>query len=223
MPKYNDQELNQWRDTGALFTTTTNEQIQPLLEQIQHKHQEEAHIMFILLWLSAARPNEILNLKRTDLKKIGNHLQIIFPASKGSQAGAFRFPLTSPLIKKVWDFASKKWEWELMFPHFYCDRKMTHTTKVWYKKDKVTGENVRYFKRYDKAYDHSAHHIGYWFKKWGLRTPYYYRHNRLTIAAEYLPIRELQRLKRAKKEDSVYIYLRSTAESQAKLTKVMLK
>lgn len=224
MPRYNDLELNAWRGTNAPFTLTLKEDITTALEQVEHpKYQLEARVFVIVLWSSAARPNEVLNLKRTDAKKQGNNLLITFPGSKGSNARTLTFPLSSPLVMEAWKFIQKKWDWEHLFAHFRTDRTKSHTTKIKIVTNIETGLKEKQTIRYDKAYPVPADNIRYWFKKWGLRTPYYYRHNRMTIAAEDLPIRQLQELKGAKKEDSVYVYLRSTQKSRERIGKSLVK
>jgi integrase len=225
MPKYNDIELNSWRGTNAPFTLTLKEDITTALEQVIHpKYTPEARVLVIVSWSSGARPNETLNLKRTDVKKQGNNLLITFPGSKGSNARTLTFPLSSPLIMEAWKFIQKKWDWEYLFAHFRAERSKDHTTKTKMAVNPETGLKEKKSIRYDKTYSEVANNIGYWFKKkWGLRIPYYYRHNRMTIAAEDLPIRQLQEIKGAKKEESVYVYLRSTQQAREKIGKSLVK
>lgn len=225
MPKYLDAELNAWRGTNAPFTLTLKDDIASALERVEHpKYQAEARAFVIVLWSSAARPNEVLNLKRTDVKKQGNNLLITFPGSKGSNPRTLTFPLSSTLLTEAWKFIQKKWDWEYLFAHFRADRTKNHTTKTKYVTNKETGLKEKKTIVYDKhPYSEVSNNLPYWFKKWGLRTPYYYRHNRMTIAAEDLPIRQLQELKGAKKEDSVYVYLRSTQQAREKIGKSLVK
>lgn len=224
MPKYSDVELTNWGKTNAPFTLTLKEDITTALEQVEHpKYQAEARAFVIVLWSSAARPNEVLNLKRTDVKKQGNNLLITFPGSKGSNPRTLTFPLSSPLITEAWKFIQKKWDWEYLFAHFRTDRTKNHTTKTKMVLNPETGLKEKKTITYTKEYPVPADNIRYWFKKWVLRTPYYYRHNRMTIAAEDLPIRQLQELKGAKKEDSVYVYLRSTQQAREKIGKSLVK
>lgn len=223
MPKYNDKELNQWMNAGAPFTLTNKQDLPQLLEQVEHKYQAEALSLIITLWASGARPNEVLNLKREDVKKNPTNITIIFPASKGSKARALDFPLTQPYAKQVWLHIQKLWDGQYLFPHFRTEtpRKASLRTKWVLNKETKLKEKVTY--RLDKDYPDIAHKLGYWFKKWGLRVPYYYRHNRMTIAGEDLPIRQLQELKGAKKEESVYCYLRSTKKAREKIGRSLFK
>jgi hypothetical protein len=223
MPKYNDLELNNWYRAGADFTLTYYKQLLEALPGIKHKYKDEARVLVILLWTSAARPNEVLKLLRKDIKVTGENLKVMFTGSKGSNPRELSFPLSCPEINEAWLFAQKLYDWQPLFPHFVSKCKIPYTYYWKNIKNQETGKTERIRVRVNKEYPLLADKLQYWFKKWGLRTPYYYRHNRMTIAAEDLGIRDLQQLKGAKKENSVYCYLRSTAEAKKRIGKTLIK
>jgi integrase len=225
MPKYNDTELKAWNNSNKPFTLTNREDFINILSNIEHKQQAEARTMVILLWLSASRPNEILNLKRSDVSFSNNKLTITFPASKGSNSKTFTLPLTDKLIQETWKYIQKKWDWEYLFAHFRSNRTKNYTIKYKIVTNKVTGLKERTSIRYDKVYQVQADNLRYWFKKWNLRTPYYYRHNRMTIIANQkdINLEDLRQFKGAKKYDSIFPYLHITEEAQKKMSKLALK
>lgn len=196
----------------------------PLLDKIDYpKSPREARALAILLWMTAARPNEILRLKRDNVQARGTQIVFDLPGSKGSEARTILLPKNNALVKEVWAYISVRFPSMLLFPSFYSSSVRTSTsikTRKW--KEKETGIE-RVGKRYERNYQTVSAKLDYWFQRWFGFPAYVFRHNRMTIAAEKLSLEQLRKLKGAKTEASVVCYLHLTMKEAKQIGRELVK
>lgn len=176
----------------------------------------------ILLWMTAARPNEILRLQAKDLIKSGERLKVRIKGSKGGYEDAIPLPMNDKLVQEVWDFTKDKFADLYLFWQLQSQSKMQGVNRVSSKKG-PDGTLIRKSKHYDREYPHLSNKIYRHFVKWFGVPPYYLRHNRMSVAGENLTINELMMLKRSKTEASVRPYLHLTSKSGRRIAKELTK
>lgn len=177
---------------GFLITEITRQDINKVLNNLQHKHQEQAEVLIIIAWTTGARPNEYLRLTPERFSRSTDFLEIQFPGSKGSSPRTISMPRylkdstdEDPFTKKVFDYMRRTYEKQYLFWFFRSDALQRGVTKRYTTKD---GQIVE--KHYDKVYNKLANKLNYYFPKWfkclfpeGI-PPYYLRHNRATKVLE---------------------------------------
>lgn len=179
------------------------------------QYAKEARVLCIILWTSGGRPNEVLRLKAGDISKEGQNIQIKLPGSKRGNPRHIILPGKDALINEIWEYSKNKYPLLLLFRHFYSDKYRSYTTKL----DKKTGG----IKRYEGHYPLVAGNFCYHFKRWFGIPPYFFRHSRMTTAAEKLSIPDLMQLKGSKTEMSVMPYLHATKKQAKKIGKELVK
>lgn len=193
-----------------------------MLEKVQHANKKEARALCILLWATAARPNEILRLTNDKVFKEKNLLSIQLLGSKGSLPRTIDLPLSHPLIKEVWAYSKMVPPNLRLFGNFYSKFQRFSIQKTGKKGKKI------YRKPFDEkglpvGYPIYSSKLRYYFEKWFNETPYILRHNRLTIAAEDLSVADLMQLKGAKTEASVWPYVLMTRKQAKKISRSLIK
>ena len=193
---------------GKMIDTIPRQDLQIILDNIDHRYLDMAKSLFFLCWSTGARPNEILNLVSEDITKKGSLVKIQLPPSKRGKPRTILLPYEDELVKEMWAYVSSCPPSLLLFHRFRSKR-------------------IR--KLDDKEYIIITDKIYYWFKKWtgtlwedGV-PPYYLRHNRLSIAAEELSLEELRQLKGARSYKSVLPYIHQTKKQAIKISKELLK
>lgn len=176
----------------------------------------------ILLWMTAARPNEVLRLQAKDITKKDSFLVIRLKGSKGGYEGEIRLPLKDKLVEEVWNFSKDKFDDFYLFWMLKSKSIMKGVNRVSMKKG-PDGTLIRNVKHYDKNYSHETNKIYGYLKKTFDLPPYYFRHNRMSVAAEKLTLTELMLLKRSKTESSVRPYLHLTEKSGKRISKELTK
>lgn len=176
---------------GFLLNEISRQDINLVLNNIEHEEKEQARALVIIAWATGARPNEYLRLTPQEFSRSTEFLEIKFPASKGSSARTISMPrylkdgTEDPLTTELYDYVRSLHPSQWLFWFFRSDAVQHGVTKRYIKKD---GTPV--VKRYDKVYSHLSSKLHYYFPKWfkilfpdGV-PPYYLRHNRATKVLE---------------------------------------
>ena len=173
---------------GFLLNEITRQDINTVIEGIQHQHRSQARVLVILAWASGRRPNEYLRLTPENFSKSKEYLEIKMPGSKGSESATVSMPrylkdgeTLDPLTLEVHDYVYLLFPAQKLFWFFVSDAVRYGVLKKYKRKDGTT-----IVRRYDKIYDKLSNKLPYYFKKWfeplfpdGI-PPYYLRHNRAT-------------------------------------------
>lgn len=208
---------------GGLMETTPRNKFEEILPFVQHKQLVQARALVITLWMTGARPIEILNLTAGDFELDGSHLKIKIKTAKRGIGRVIELPLKDPLVKEIWSYAKDKLAGFFLFWAFRSKSKKSFTS-VKIKKKGTDGSIETVHKRYEKSYEDISDRLHHWFKKWFNLPPYYFRHNRFTIMADYEDnIERLRQTKGAKGYDSVLRYMHSSAKSAKKTGKFLVK
>jgi len=176
---------------GFLLKQINRQDIQLVLDNIQHEYNRQARAMIIIAWASGARPNEYLRLTPEMFSKSKEYLEIKMPGSKGSAARVVSLPTidaeghTDTLTNEVYNYVRGLAPGQYLFWFFRSKSKRYGVTKRYKRKDGTIVE-----KSYDKTYDTLSNKLGYYFPRWfevlfpdGV-PPYYLRHNRATTLLE---------------------------------------
>lgn len=177
---------------GYLINEISREDIQLVLNNLKHQHQEQAEVLVIIAWATGARPNEYLSLTPEHFSRSTEFLEIRFPGSKGSSARTISMPrylkdskTDDPFTQKIFEYMRKMFNKQLLFWFFRSDAVRDGVVKKIKKRDGTVVE-----KRYDKIYNQVSRKLAYYFPKWfdclfpdGI-PPYYLRHNRATKVLE---------------------------------------
>jgi len=177
-----------------------------ILQGIRHKKTIQARVLCILIWMTGKRPNEILNITAADISINGKHIRINIKGSKGGYSGPTILPLKDPLVKEVWEYSKNKFPEQFLFWAFRSKSKKNGAIKR-FKKKQSDGTYSIVEKRYNKIYPNLSNNLWRWFNKWFNLPPYYFRHNRMTIAAAKLNANELMLLKGSRSMESIRPYL----------------
>jgi len=207
---------------GELMETITRTEFDELLERVKHPQQDQARCLAILIWMTAARPSEILRLTGKDFVKERSYLIIKIKGSKGGFARPIPLPYKDTLVKEVWGYVKDKFPEMFVFWAFRSSSKKRKATVKIKKKmpDGTIGETV---KEYQKEYPNLSNKLIYWFNRWFGIPPYYFRHNRCTLVAEKEDIEKVRLLKGAKSYNSTLRYMHQTARTTKKISKLLVK
>lgn len=215
---------------GELMETIPREKFEAMLKEIKDKMAQESRppdylefrTFFILLWITGARPHEILNLKAGDIVNLKDeNIRVKLTTGKFGVPRTLLLPLNDALVKEVWDYAKAKFPEMKLFWKLRSKAKRTRIVRVRRVKHK-DGRVTKEKKVYEGEYFMPCGKVYHYIKKWFGITPYYFRHNRFSLAAEDLSIRQLMRLKGAKTEKSVYCYLHQTEKEAKEISKSLL-
>ena len=215
---------------GYLITEITRQDILKVLQEIQHKHQEQAESLVILAWATGARPNEYLRLTPEHFSRSTKFLEIKMPSSKGSGKRTVSLPRygkngdTDPLVEKVFLYQRKLFPKQYLFWFFRSEAKRNGVTKKIVKRDGTIIE-----KHYDKIYNEVSSKLRYYFPKWfdcifpdGV-PPYYLRHNRATKVYEKAGSQAAMENFGWKKEETLKKYAHKTEKMRKKIGKALME
>lgn len=188
------------------------------LPQRQKQLAQEFQAYMVFLWATAARPNEIIRLKRKDFAQEGHFIKILLPASKGSNPRPVLLPSNDVLIKQAWKHINNCFPEVLVF-HNLIGKAIKHGATASRKKHGKVVKKDRYVSYYPVLTERVR---GMSIKCFGV-SPYFFRHNRLTIAAEKLSFKQLKDLKGSKRDESVFPYLHKTRKEAKKISKELTK
>lgn len=215
---------------GYLLEEIDRNDIIKVLNNINHKHIQQARVLIILAWGSGARPNEYLKLKKEDLSRSTEFLEVRFLGSKGSSARTISFPRymddgsEDPLILEVFDYYRKLFPGQWLFWFFRSNAVRYGVTKKIKTKD---GQILE--KKYDKVYDYLSSKLNYYFRKWfdvlvvdGV-PPYYLRHNRASKVFEKVGSAGTMETTGHKRQESLKSYTHKTKKMRKEIGKALMK
>ena len=188
------------------------EQIVQAISNIKSFYPEEGKALLITLYFTGARPNEVLNIKAKDIKKIKYYLQVKIKGSKKGLPRTVLLPYRNDLVKQLYDYVSKMPNEIFLFFHYRNKYKRISKKK---NGDIVIREEITGKLRY---------HIMKWFKPVieGNITPYYLRHNRFSKLAEKgIDLQDLRMLKGSRTMESIMAYLHMSSKSAKKISSKM--
>lgn len=190
MGKIKNQYYKDFLD-GFLLNEIKRQDINIVLDNIEHQHRLQARALVIIAWATGARPNEYLRLTPKEFSTSKEFLNIKMPGSKGSVARNQSLPRLlkdgspDPLTKEVYDYVRSLAPSQWLFFFFRSNAVRMGVTKKYKRKD---GTPV--VKRYDRPYAELGSKLRYYFNRWfdvifpdGI-PPYYLRHNRATAVLE---------------------------------------
>lgn len=225
MPRTNDKNYQDFL-AGKTFVTIPRKTFIEKLESVKYVHKTDAEkparIACILLWMTGARPNEVLRLKAGDFTRTSAHLIVQMPGSKGGNSRPIRLPLNDKLVVEIDNFVKDKYpEWMVFWQ--IQSRAIKNGTTRSFKSKGLNGEEVRKAKRYDRKYLDISAKFAKSFRQWFDTPVYYLRHNRFTVAAEKLSVNDLKDLKGAKSEHSLIKYMHHTEKAGKRIAKELTK
>jgi len=197
------------------FTPEDWEIIMRNIDISEGMYNEQAKALVAILYYTAARPNEVLRLKRAEFYRDRNDLVILLPASKRGNPRPIKIPLKKPLARYIWDYINKcsPSQNSLIFYHYLGDSDKPY-------KNQRTG-NITI--RKDTTYK-----LYYYWKKWvkGISIPdvppYYLRHERCSLMAERgASLVQIMEYKGCKTEASVAPYLHMSTRQLDEMKKML--
>lgn len=207
--KINNKHYRKFLDDGIIKVLNEDEIILAL-NNVGHFHRKEARSLIILLYLTGARPNEILRLRSKDIIKEKSYCVVKVPGSKKGLPRSIYLSSSNKLTKELLSFVLCLHPDRILFYHFksnYLRRRK--------KKDGSISEKIEYT---DK--------LRYHFKKWfsvidpDSFTPYYLRHNRFSkLAMAGVNMTELRMLKGSRTFQSIEPYLHMSSDQAKKIAK----
>lgn len=213
MPTIKDESYTEFLHKGTI-TLIDKDSFQRMLDNVEHKHKEQARALFILLFWTGRRPCEILDLTPDLIIKENRKLKVMFPTSKHGVYTTLHFPLKNPHFKEVWAYASKAGF--AGFKMFWAFRGkkgggIYKKTVQW-----LTPKGERRAKEYIVI----SRRLRYWIKKWSGITPYWFRHNRFsTMATQGADDREIMHAKGGRSQASVQPYLHLSSKRANRMSK----
>lgn len=211
---------------GKTFVTLPRKSFMERLENVRYLNKTDANkparIACILLWMTGARPNEVLRLKAGDFSRTAAHVIVQMPGSKGGNPRPIRLPLSDKMVQEIDEYVRDKYPEWAVFWQLQSKSVKNGTTRTFLSKG-MNGEQVRKSKRYEKLYPDISAKFAKSFRDWFDMPIYYLRHNRFTVAAEKLSINDLKDLKGAKSESSLMKYMHHTEKAGKRIAKELTK
>jgi integrase len=229
---------------GYLINEIEIKDIKMVMDNINHKHLEQARVLVIIAWVTGARPNEYLRLTPEHFSRSTDFLEIKFPGSKGSsartislsryltpeQAKNFGIPYSTnsktenPFVAEIFDYYRKLFNTQFLFWFFRSDAIRDGVVKKIKKRDGTIVE-----KRYDKIYSQLSSKLNYYFPKWfdclfpdGV-PPYYLRHNRATKVHDKVGKGGTMETFGWKKEETMRKYTHKTKKKRKKIAEALME
>lgn len=216
---------------GFLLNEISRDDIIQVLDNINHKHMNQARALVIIAWTTGARPNEYLRLTPEHFSRSTEFLEIKMPSSKGSKARIISLPRyykdtkeEDPLAKEIFEYQRKLFEKQYLFWFFRSDSIRDGVIKRYKKKDGTIVE-----KKYDKIYNQISRKLAYYFPKWfdclfpeGV-PPYYLRHNRATKVYEAVGSGGTMETFGWQKEETMKKYMHKTKKMRKEIGKSLIE
>jgi integrase len=207
--------------------------------KFQRDYHRPARAFMIILWITGARPGEILNLTAKNVFKTDTgEIAIEFKTSKGGNPRQAKLPSHDELVNELWEYASSITLPEMFIFHMFRSKRIRTNVKVTRKsKNPITGEmESKVVKDYTgRVYENNSDKILRLFKRWvsgildnvdGMEiSPYYLRHSRISVIADEdgIDIEDIRIFKGAKDYRSCQPYMHATPKKLKKLGEAMLK
>lgn len=168
-----------------------------ILSNIKHKSQTEAQALVMTLYLTGARPVEVLHIKAKDVGKDGRYITIKLKGFKRGLPRTFYLRSSHKYAIFIYNFAI----------NIFLERYLFYSFKGIYKRIRANkkGEIIEREEFSQKLYYH--------IKKWtedidiGEITPYYFRHNRFSdLTMKGINDNEIKTLKGCRSYESIAPY-----------------
>jgi site-specific recombinase XerD len=205
--KITNKAYREFLDKGIIQTIDI-EQLNKVLNNIEHKNKPLARIFVIILYYSGARPNEILLLKTDDIKKEGNYLTILLQGSKRGLPRKIYLQTKNPHIQEI-----EKYNQSLppnyvlfnIFANSYERKKKNNETRI-----ETTSKIFYYIKKWTSGIINGEEGL----------SPYFFRHNRFSkLSEEGATLQEIRMIKGSRTYESVTPYLHMSSNISKKLAK----
>lgn len=212
MPRIKNENYNRFREDG-LIEIMTEAHILQAIENIPTKRREEGAAMLIALYVTGARPNEILSIKGKDITyKSPDSVYIKLLPSKHGLAREIKVSIKQiPFVRRLYDYTKK------LFPEMYI---------FYHFKNKTPYKRIIKGKNGVRVYMCDTDVLRYHIKKWftnvikGSITPYFLRHNRFSsMSSKGASTEQIRLWKGAKTAASVTPYLHLSKEIVDKASK----
>lgn len=200
---------NQFLEKG-LIEILEPEHIDKASNNIKGKYEQQHKSILYTLYLTGARPIEVLELKPKNHTKQKGYLKIDLPPAKNGLARPFYISLKNKYAKHIWKYS------QTIMPEMYLYWKLRGK----YTRERLTKKGN--LKKYNETSRPLRYHLTKWFK--GVLTtdiiPYYLRHNRFSkLSANGATPEEIRLLKGAKTTNSVTPYLHLSTTSAKKIAR----
>jgi len=211
MSKITNKHYREFLDQG-IIEIITEDHILRALDNVKGRYAIQGRNLLICLYISGARPIEVLRLKAKHIKKEGRYISIFFPASKGGMARTLEFKIT-PLVAELWQYRLKFQDDVLIFWQFRSKSK----------KRKVLKDGTI------RILDNPTDKLNHYFKKWfkGVLEdpipPYYLRHSRISqlIMTGHISEEELRIWKGSRTAESVRPYSHLSKRKLRKISRYL--
>lgn len=190
---------------------------------------KEARAFMILLWITGARPVELLKMYRDDIVKTVNEIFVTIPGAKGGKRRSMTLPYRDKFVREVWLYAATGPSIMLLFPKIRSRKKRSDITYTKITVDPETGEKTKVRVPIGKTYDILSQDVNYYFKKWVDPiieiSPYFFRHSRFTVVADTkgFDYKDIMKMKGARSIKSVEKYVHASKTRQNAWKKVLVK
>lgn len=185
----------------------TIDMIKKVLDNIRHKDKQQARALVIAMYLTGARPIEILRLTRENVERKDNMFHLILPASKRGRPRIIKMPLSNALVRELYNYMTQCPPYVLIFHRF-----VSKCTKTIYK----NGQPI--------VKQRTTEKLRHWFIEWfsvlemGDIPPYYLRHNLFSaMVAKGARPEDIKKMKGARSIKSVDPYIHMTEETQKRI------
>lgn len=205
MPKIRDESYQKFLKSG-LIDLIPGSEFASMIKKVEHKTQDQARALVILLYITGCRPVEAIDLNPENFDKKGKKIELTIPTKKGGRARILFLPENKYTLE-LYNYSKK---FPVGFFLFYSFRSKARNWVTW---DTKKG-------RKNKAYVRTNTKIRHWFKKWFNVTPYFFRHNRFSaMAMQGASMQEIASVKGAKDLKSVMPYLHLSTKQAKKMSK----
>jgi integrase len=202
----------------GIIRTINREQIDTVINQIEHKHATQYKHYILLLYLTGARPKELLLLTAKDFEQESKYVKVRIPALKRGVTRTIYLPLADTGVKKMYEWIKNHYPELVIFWGLISDKK-----RVIIVKKKVQGVE----KTYERTYHDMTNKLYHWFKKFfavidhnDSFTPYFLRHNRFSkLSEDDVSMQDIMILKGGKSMESVRPYIHMSSARAKKLSK----
>lgn len=184
--------------------------IKKVVDNIKGRHAMEKKAFLITLYYTGARPNEVLKLRTSDIRRDKSYIVVSCPASKGGNPRPIYLRFSKSLVKLFYKYALS------LPPSMY----LFFNLQSRYVRDYIDKSGNR--RTYIETTDKLRYHFKEWFKPFmeDPIPPYFFRHNRFSkMINNGASIEEIMFIKGSKTLASVMPYAHMSTATAKKLAK----
>lgn len=217
--KIKNKNYRKFIDEG-IIKTLYDDDIQQVIDGIEHPNKEQAKYLVLILHLTGCRPKEALMLRPSNFENEGSAIKILIPTLKRGVARTIWLNKKDRFVQELYDWVSPQYKELKMFYWFISDSKKTIRYKL---QDGTVKTKI--------GYENTTNKLTYWFNKWfsvldpiNSYTSYYLRHNRFSIMSQDgASMPDIKFWKGAKTMESVIPYVHMSAERGKKIANLMYR